>query len=160
LKELKHPHVVRCFRGKVEGSTGYIASELVDGETLAELLERRERLPWDQALDYAQAIAAALQGAGELGLTHQDLTPDKIIIAKDGRVNVADFRHDRINNPWCFTSRKKTLLRAQYQSPEQICAETQLTPKSDLYSLGCLLFHMVTGRPPFVADDIKRLRDE
>ena len=97
LKELKHPNAVRCFRGKIEGNVGYIVWELVDGETLAELLERRQRLPWDQALEYAQSIAAALQAAGEQGLTHQDLTPDKIIIAKDGRVKVADFRKDRIN---------------------------------------------------------------
>src|SRR5438067_8501142 len=67
LKELRHPNIVRCFRGKIEGNTGYIVAELVDGETLADLLERRQRLPWDQALEFAQAIAAALQAAGEIG---------------------------------------------------------------------------------------------
>lgn len=160
LKQLQHPHIVRCFGGKIDEAVGYTVWELVDGETLKELLARRERLPWDQALEFAQAIAAALQAAGELDLTHQDLTPDKLLIARDGCLKVADFRRDRVNNPWCFSSRKQTRSRLGHHAPEQLLEEKHLTPKCDLYALGCLLFHMLTGRPPFVAETAEALREQ
>jgi serine/threonine protein kinase len=160
LRQLVHPNIVRCFGGKIEDSTGYTCSELIDGETLAELLERKGRLPWDQALEYAKEIAAALQAAGEFELMHQDLVPDKLLLAKGGQLKVADFRRDRVNNPWCFSARKRTLARLTYQSPEQIRGGRQLTPKTDLYSLGCLLFHMLTGRPPFVASSPDELKQQ
>ena len=73
---------------------------------------------------------------------------------------VADFRKDRVNNPWCFSSRRRSLARAAYQAPEQLRGETQISPKADLYSLGCLLFHMITGRPPFIADELDELIEQ
>jgi Protein kinase domain len=160
LRQLQHPNIVRCFGGKIEGSVGYIASELIDGETLADLLARKGRLSWDQALEYAEEVAAALQAALELGLTHQDLMPDKLLIAAGGPLKVSDFRRDRAANPWCFSSRKPTRRRTRYQSPEQIRGDAHLTPKADLYALGCLLFHMLTGRPPFDADTLELLREQ
>jgi hypothetical protein len=160
LRQLQHPHIVRCFGGKIEGNVGYLASELIDGETLADWLERKGRLSWDQALEHAQAIAAALHAAQQLELTHQDLTPDKLLIATGDQMKVADFRQDRANNPWCFSSRKPTRRRMRYQSPEQIRGDKHLSHKADLYALGCLLFHMLTGRPPFDAENVDELREQ
>src|SRR6476620_4415881 len=69
LRQLQHPNIVRCFGGKIDGSTGYIASELIDGPALSDLLSHKGKLSWDQALEYAEAIAAALQAALELEIT-------------------------------------------------------------------------------------------
>jgi len=160
LRQLQHPHIVRCFGGKIEGNVGYVASELIDGETLAELLQRKGRLSWDQALEFAEAIAAALQAAQQLEVPHLDLMPDKVLISTSGQLKVADFRRDRSANPWCFTSRKPTRRRIRYQSPEQVRGDAHLTPKADLYALGCLLFHMLAGRPPFSADGVDELRQQ
>lgn len=160
LRQLAHPNIARCFGGKIEGATGYIASELIDGETLADLLQRKGRLSWDQALEYAQAIAAALAAAHDLSLMHLDLTPDKLLITKTGQLKIIDFRRDRMSNPWCFSSRKPTRRRTRYQAPEQLRGEAHLSPKADLYSLGCLLFHMLTGRPPFDAQTLDELRQQ
>jgi serine/threonine protein kinase len=158
LRQLQHSNIVRCFGGKIEGNTGYVASELIDGETMADLLKRKGRLSWDQALEFAQSIAAALHAAQQLDLTHLDLMPDKVLISTSGQIKVADFRRDRARNPWCFSSRKPTRRRTRYQAPEQVRGDGHLSPKADLYALGCLLFHMLTGRPPFVADDVDELR--
>jgi eukaryotic-like serine/threonine-protein kinase len=160
LRQFSHPNVVRCFGGKIDDSVGYTVWELVDGESLDELLDRKGRLPWDQSLEFAEAIAAGLMAAQQQELTHQELNPKKILIGRDGRLRIADFRRDRINNPWCFSARKKSRTRWSYQSPEQHRGETHLTPKADLYALGCVLFHMLTGRPPFVSDSVEAIRSQ
>jgi eukaryotic-like serine/threonine-protein kinase len=158
LRQLSHPNIVRCFGGKIEENVGYTVWELIDGESLAELVTRKGRFPWDQALEYAEAIAAGLMAAQQLDLTHQELNPKKILIARDGRLKIADFRRDRINNPWCFAARKKSRTRWSYQAPEQHRGQTHVTPKADLYALGGVLFHMLTGRPPFVSDSVEEIR--
>jgi hypothetical protein len=160
LRELVHPHIVRCYGGKIENATGYTVWELIDGETLDDLVERKGRLSWDQALQFAEAMTAALVAAHALELVHQELNPKKILIAKDGKPKVADFRRDRINNPWCFSARKKSRTRWSFQAPEQLRGETHITPKADLYALGCLLFYMLTGRPPFVSNSVDEIRDQ
>jgi hypothetical protein len=160
LRELIHPHIVRCFGGKIEGSTGYTVWELVDGETLADLVERKGRLPWDQALENAQAITSALAEGQKFELTHQELNPKKILISKNGELKIADFRRDRINNPWCFSARKKSRSRWSFQAPEQLRGETNLTSKADLYALGGLLFYMLTGRPPFPSGSVDEIREQ
>jgi hypothetical protein len=160
LRQLSHPNIVRCFGGKIDDNVGYTVWELIDGESLAELLARKGRLPWDQALEYAEAIAAGLMAAQQLELTHQELNPKKILIARDGRLKIADFRRDRINNRWCFSARKKSRTRWSYQAPEQHRGDTHLTQKADLYALGCILFHMLTGRAPFVSESVDEIRSQ
>jgi len=160
LRQLQHPNIVRCFGGKIDGNVGYVAAELIDGETLADLLHRKGRLSWDQALEYAQAVVDALQAAQQFDLTHLDLTPDKVLIATGGQIKVTDFRRDRSSNPWCFSSRKLTRRRTRYQAPEQIRGDAHLSPKADLYALGCLLFYMLSGRPPFDAPALDELRQQ
>lgn len=157
LKKLAHPSVVRCFGGRIEGQQAYFAVELVEGETLTELVARRGRLAWEQAIEIAEGICQALQAAQDIGLHHHDLVPDKIMIAADGQAKVLDFRKDRGNNPLCPSARKRMPERLAFQSPEQISGAASGAP-ADLYSLGCLLFFMLTGQPPFAgeAEEIAR----
>ncbi|MFN0021966.1 MAG: serine/threonine protein kinase [Pirellulaceae bacterium] len=148
LKRLHEPQVVKCFGGTLDKSHGYIALEIVEGETLSAIVGRRGRLSWEQTVDFGEEIATALQAAHELELAHHDLVPDKVMVTSEERIKVLDFRRDRAKNPFCHSSQNRTQTRLAFQSPEQIRGENA-GPKSDLYSLGCLLFYMLTGRPPF-----------
>ncbi len=149
LKRLQHPHVVRCFGGNMGERQAYIAYELIEGESLAALLARRGKLGWEQTVDFAMQIGEALQAAREIELTHHDLTPDKILVTSAGQARLTDFRKDREKNPLCTSSQTRSLPRVAYQSPEQIRRGDEITHKADLYMLGCVLFEMLAGRPPF-----------
>ncbi|HUE74436.1 MAG TPA: serine/threonine-protein kinase [Pirellulaceae bacterium] len=152
LKRLQDPHVVRCFGGNMDERQAYIAYELIGGESLSSLLARRGRLGWEQTVDFAVQIGQALQAAGEIELTHHDLTPDKILITSAGQAKVTDFRKEREKNPLCTSSQTRSLPRIAYQSPEQIRRAENITHKADLYMLGCLMFEMLTGRTPFLGN--------
>lgn len=157
LKKLQHSNIARCFGALLEDSHGCIASELVEGESLATVLARRGRFSWETVVEYASQISSALEHAHEIGIVHQDLRPDKIIVTPDDQLKVIDFRCDRATNPTC-ASQRRTLDRAKYHSPEQVAGETKLTHKSDLYSLGCIMFEMLIGQPPFEAQSIEELQ--
>ncbi len=157
LTKLKHWNIVGCHGGILEEMQGCIAYEFVQGETLKELLARRDRLAWETVVDYAYQITAGLECAHEQRVIHQDLHPDKILIAEDGTVKIADFRVDRLRNPWCASSTRLTVERAAYRAPEQLAGERELTHKTDLYSLGCIIFEMLVGQPPFVGDSVEAI---
>lgn len=153
LRRLKHKNIATCHGGAFDKQHGFVVWELVEGETLADALERRGRFPPEQALSVAMQIAAALEAALDLGVTHLDLTPDKVMLTPSGAVKVLDFRRERAVNPYAQSWRRRTLLRAQYLAPEQQQSNSgELTTKADLYSLGCLLFAMLAGQPPFTGD--------
>ncbi len=160
LKGLVHPNIARCYGGILEASLGCIASELVAGETLVDVLSRRGRLSWETVVDYAFQISSALDQAHADGVVHQDLTPDKILITDDDQVKIVDFRVDRANNPTCISSHKRTPQRARYLSPEQLRGDSPLTEKTDLYSLGCIMFEMLVGRPAFAAGSVEQITTE
>jgi eukaryotic-like serine/threonine-protein kinase len=148
LKRLQVPQAAKCYGGILDQSHGYIALEIVEGDTLAEIVSRRSRLSWEQTVDFGEEIATALQAAHELELTHHDLVPDKILVTPAEQIKVLDFRKGREQNPFCISSQKRTSDRLAFQAPEQIRG-APAGPKADLYALGCLLFYMLTGGPPF-----------
>jgi hypothetical protein len=158
LKSLQHPNIARCYGGLLEDSQACIVSELIEGETLAALLARRGRFSWETVVEYAMQISSALELAHAAGVIHQDLTPDKIMITANDQVKVLDFRCDRATNPACSSSQRRTMDRAKYQSPEQLRGETPLTHKTDLYALGCIMFEMLVGNPPFAAENLAELQ--
>lgn len=157
LTRLKHWNIVGCHGGILEEMQGCIAYEFVEGETLKELLARRDRLAWETVVEFAYQIAAGLECAHEQRVVHQDLHPDKILIAEDGTVKIADFRVDRLRNPWCASSTRLTVERAAYRAPEQLAGEQKLTHKTDLYALGCIMFEMLVGQPPFTGDSVEAI---
>jgi eukaryotic-like serine/threonine-protein kinase len=148
---LNHPHVVSVFDTGDDGDRHYIVMEYVEGETLGDLLRRQGRLPPDRAAAIAADVATALETAHETGLVHRDVKPGNVMLDRDGRVKVMDFGIARAAADDTLTQTGLVLGTASYLSPEQ-AQGMPVDARSDIYSLGCVLYEMLTGRPPFVAD--------
>lgn len=161
LKQLRHPNIARCYGGGFDTRNAYLASELVDGDSLDKVLDRRDCLPWETVLEYSQQLAEALQYAHQMGWIHGRLRPEKILISADGRAKICDFRRDAITSMMgAGPPAAKQLL---YTAPE-VFENHEADEKADLYSLGALMYLMLTGKPPIPATTIEelmpRVRDE
>ena len=147
---LNHPNIVSIFdRGHAAG-TYYIAMEYLDGRTLKELLVRNGPTPVPIAIDYARQILGALAFAHRNGIVHRDIKPHNIIVGSDGRLKVTDFGIAR-SGASQMTEAGSIVGTAQYLSPEQ-ARGAPVDPRSDLYSLGIVLYEMLTGSVPFTGD--------
>ncbi|HEY2327638.1 MAG TPA: Stk1 family PASTA domain-containing Ser/Thr kinase [Gaiellaceae bacterium] len=147
---LNHPNIVSIFdRGRAEG-TYYIAMEYLDGRTLKELLVRNGPTPIPIAIDYARQILGALAFAHRNGIIHRDIKPHNIIVGRDGRLKVTDFGIARSGTSQ-MTEAGSIVGTAQYLSPEQ-ARGAPVDPRSDIYSLGIVLYEMLTGKVPFTGD--------
>jgi serine/threonine-protein kinase len=147
---LNHPNIVSIFdRGRAEG-TYYIAMEYLDGRTLKELLVRNGPTPIPIAIDYARQILGALSFAHRNGIIHRDIKPHNIVVGGDGRLKVTDFGIAR-SGASQMTEAGSIVGTAQYLSPEQ-ARGAPVDPRSDLYSLGIVLYEMLTGEVPFTGD--------
>ena len=148
---LSHPNVVRVFDAGSDGGTHFIVMELVEGTTLARLIADRAPLEPDRAARIAGDVAAALAAAHAEGIVHRDVKPANVLIAANGAVKVADFGIARAADAASITQTGALLGTAAYVSPEQ-AAGMPATPRSDINALGCVLYEMLTGRPPFLAE--------
>jgi beta-lactam-binding protein with PASTA domain/predicted Ser/Thr protein kinase len=145
---LQHPNVVGVFdRGEFDGSY-YIAMEYVEGSSLKELIDRG--LSVQQAIEIARQILAAVRFAHEHGIVHRDIKPHNVIVDPAGRVRVLDFGIARAGASE-ITQTGSVMGTAQYLSPEQ-AQGLEVTPTSDIYSVGVVLYEMLTGRVPFEGD--------
>jgi len=150
MRQLGGPHIVALFDNGTDTETEqlYFAMEYVEGETLADRIRAEKRLPWEQAVDIALQICAALKVAHAAGVVHRDLKPSNLLIGKDGTVKLTDFGVAQIFATTRLTVTGGIIGTAEYMSPEQAAGQ-RATKKSDLYSLGAVLYVMLTGRPPF-----------
>ncbi|WP_435837959.1 serine/threonine-protein kinase [Streptantibioticus parmotrematis] len=136
----------------------YLVMELLDGRNLAQVLRdgRRAPLPLPELLDVAEQVAAALAYTHAQGVVHRDLKPANIVRAADGTVKICDFGIARLGRDIGFTSQLTgtgvAMGTPHYMSPEQI-AGAEVDHRGDLYSFGCVLYELATGRPPFDFDD-------
>ena len=148
---LDHPNIVQIYAvGNVDG-TPYIAMEYVDAAPLSALMQRESNMDWDQALDIARQVAAALACAHDSHVIHRDIKPPNILITDEGRAYVTDFGIAKIlTSDDHLTIDGSRLGTPHYMSPER-CKNGDLTGASDLYSLGVLLFQMLSGRLPYEA---------
>jgi eukaryotic-like serine/threonine-protein kinase len=145
---LQHPNVVGVFdRGEFDGSY-YIAMEYVEGSSLKQLIDRGLSVP--QAIEIARQILAAVRFAHEHGIVHRDIKPHNVIVDPAGRVRVLDFGIARAGASE-ITQTGSVMGTAQYLSPEQ-AQGLEVTPASDIYSVGVVLYEMLTGRVPFEGD--------
>ena len=152
---LSHPNIVNVYDwGKYEG-TYFIAMEEVQGRTLAEILATHKQLTAKQSAEIASEVAAALGFAHEKGVAHRDIKPANILIGSNGQVKVADFGIARAMNAPTeanLTQVGSVMGTATYFSPEQ-AQGAQPDPRSDLYSLGIVMYEMVAGKPPFTGEN-------
>ena len=147
---LSHPNIVNVYDVSHTDDVDYIVMELIDGITLKQYLEQKGMLNWREALHFSTQIAKALEHAHSRGIIHRDIKPHNIMILKDGSVKVADFGIARM------TSAQSTLTRealgsVHYISPEQ-AKGGKMDCRSDLYSLGVVMYEMLTGKTPFDGD--------
>lgn len=147
---LNHPHIVGVIEAGIENGTAFIVMEYVDGGTVNDLLAKEKRLPEERSLQIARQMALALEHAHSRGFVHRDVKPKNIMLTKGGTAKLADLGlarpiEDEARNR---AEAGQALGTPYYISPEQAQGQPA-TPRSDLYSLGITLYHMLTGRLPF-----------
>src|SRR5919198_1159792 len=147
---LSHPNIVSIYdRGEAEG-TYYIAMEYLEGRTLKELIVTKGPTPIHVAIDYTRQMLAALGFAHRHGIVHRDIKPHNVVVAPDGRLKVTDFGIAR-SGASQMTEAGSIIGTAQYLSPEQ-ARGAPVDQRSDLYSIGIVLYEMLTGSVPFTGD--------
>src|SRR5689334_24933132 len=148
---LNHPNIVSVFDYGQDVAGPFIVMELVDGEDLASIVKRSGALPPRQAARIVAEAARALHAAHQRGIVHRDVKPGNVMIDREGRVKVTDFGIARAIAEAQTTLPGTTLGSVHYFSPEQARGD-QATPSSDIYSLGIVLFELLTGHRPWEAD--------
>ncbi|UCC48674.1 MAG: protein kinase, partial [Gemmatimonadota bacterium] len=155
--QLQHPHVVPIFDSGEAGGLLFCVMPYVEGPTLRELLEREKQLPLEDALQIARNVAHALSYAHDHGIVHRDIKPENILISQ-GYAVVADFGIARALTEAGGEGLTQTGIAIgtpTYMSPEQLEAGAQIDGRSDLYSLGCVLYEMLAGQPPFTGPSVQ-----
>jgi len=161
---LSHPNIVNVYDVGEEEGTHFIIMEYVEGRSLKNYIREKGRLSPDEAVHIARQIGEALQNAHEYGVVHRDIKPQNILFSRDGNVKVTDFGIAIAGDGVTVTAGDEIIGSVQYISPEQARGETA-GKQSDLYSLGVVLYEMVTGKLPFsgespVAVAMKHIHEE
>lgn len=152
---LSHPNIIRIFDAGDDADVSYIAMELLDGVDLKEYCTSDKLLPIKDAMEYVAKVAGALDYAQQQGVVHRDIKPANIMLLKDGSIRVTDFGIARI----MATSKTQTgtvLGTPSYMSPEQVAGK-KVDGRSDLFSLGVVLYELLTGDKPFKGESIATL---
>lgn len=153
---LAHPNVVQVYDSGEVDRRPYIVMEYVEGETLADLLHRRGRVPPAEAVELVVQVCAGLHHAHGAGLVHRDIKPQNLLLRRDGTVKIADFGIARSAHATKLTEIGSILGTAAYLAPEQAVGET-VTPAADLYSVGVVLYQLLTGQTPYTAETLGQL---
>ena len=144
---LSHPNIMSVYDTSATDEADYIVMELIDGITLKQYMEKKGTLNWKETLHFAMQIAKALEHAHSRGIVHRDIKPHNVMVLKNGSVKVTDFGIARIMSK-SNTLTKEALGSVHYISPEQ-AKGGRVDNRSDIYSLGVVMYEMMTGRPPY-----------
>ncbi|HWY25575.1 MAG TPA: serine/threonine-protein kinase [Nevskia sp.] len=155
---LSHPHIVSLYDAGSEEGMNYLVMEFVDGDTLAPACARNAaRLPLDRVVDIIFRCAKALEYSHSKGVLHRDIKPTNIMLTRDGVPKVMDFSVAEVNDPNSSTDPTRNAVGSPlYMSPEQV-QRARLEPASDLYSLGVVMYQLLTGETPYTGSDLLHL---
>jgi serine/threonine protein kinase len=160
MERLHHPNIVRHYGGGVMNGQFFYAMELLDHGTLKDRLRDQGPMDWPQAAGHMAQIAGALQHAHNHSVIHRDLKPSNLFFADDGRLILGDFGIALDTADADASADGVTAGTYAYMSPEQIGADRMISGKSDLYSLGCVSYEMLTGQPPFAGANFAQVWDQ
>ncbi len=152
LKKLQHEHIVRYFGGGKYKDQHYYAMELMDGGAVDDLLKQKKKFGWEQTIDIAIQVAKALEHAHNAGIIHRDLKPANLFLSSGGHMKLGDFGIARDTEATALTAAGKTVGTYAYMAPEQIAGKPPVSRKTDLYALGIVIYEMLAGHPPFMAE--------
>jgi len=156
LSRLDHPNIVRFYEAGFENDLYFYAMEYVDGQSLEEALTAQGRLPWQEVLDAAIQVCHALRHVHDHGVIHRDLKPPNLLRTPDGQIKLTDFGIAKIFASNHLTATGGVVGTAEFLSPEQ-AAGKPVNKRSDLYSLGVVLYTLLTGKPPFEGETFVEL---
>jgi serine/threonine protein kinase len=149
---LSHPNIVEVHDVSFGDRLQYIVMEYIDGITLKQYIEQEGVIRWDEALHFTIQILMALEHAHEKGIIHRDIKPQNVMLLQNGTIKVTDFGIARFSQSETQTMTDKAIGSVHYIAPEQARGD-YITDKADIYSVGVMLYEMITGRLPFVADN-------
>lgn len=149
---LSHPNIVKVYDVSFGTKIQYIVMEYIDGTTLKEYMSRQKIIKWEDALYFVKQILSALTHAHNKGVIHRDIKPQNIMLLKDGTIKVTDFGIARFSSNETQTMTDRAIGSVHYISPEQARGSI-IDEKADLYSVGIMLYEMITGKLPFEADN-------
>jgi predicted Ser/Thr protein kinase/outer membrane biosynthesis protein TonB len=151
-ERLQHPNVVRILDHGIEDGMHFLVMEFVEGRTLESIIERKGRLPVEETVSYVEQACAGLQAAYQAGIVHRDIKPANLMITPDGTVKIMDFGIARMESMAGLTQSGMFMGTPRYISPE-MAKGAGADIRSDLYALGLLTYEMLSGTPPFDADN-------
>ena len=151
ISVLDHPNIVKVYDVNFTGEDQYIVMEYIDGVTLNQYIHHQGQLRWKDAVHFLRQILQALQHAHDHGVVHRDIKSQNIMLLRDGTIKVMDFGIARFAREDIRSGRNKAIGSVHYISPEQACGE-ESDAKSDIYSVGVLLYEMLSGSVPFDGD--------
>jgi tRNA A-37 threonylcarbamoyl transferase component Bud32 len=159
---LDHPNIARAYDADQAGELHFLVMEFVEGMSLAQVLEQRGQLPVVQACHYVRQAALGLQHAFEKGMVHRDIKPPNLMLTPKGLVKILDFGLARVRDERKKVAPRLTRLESfmgtpTYVAPEQAVDARRADTRSDIYSLGCTLYALLAGRPPFVGHSLTEI---
>jgi serine/threonine-protein kinase len=153
---LSHPNIVTIYDVGKSGDVAYIAMEFLQGSEVRDLFNEGQLLPIQQVLDIAAQVASGLAYAHEHGIVHRDVKPSNIMIIRDGHVKITDFGIARMESASVRTQTGMVLGSPKYMSPEQVMGKL-IDQRSDIFSLGVMLYEMLTGKAPFMGENVNAI---
>ncbi len=162
---LSHPNIVKIFDVSVKGEHKYIVMEYIDGITLKAYMQRKGALSVKETVAYSIQILRALEHAHLGGIVHRDIKPQNIMLLKNGQIKVTDFGIAKLPDAKTLTATDKAIGTVYYISPEQAAGEKGIDRRTDLYSVGVLMYEMITGKLPFDGENpvsiaLKQINEE
>ncbi len=160
LEKLDHPNILTYYGGGDQDGQLFFVMELIRGGTLKDMLMANGRLSWRESAECMRQISAALQHAHNYGIIHRDLKPGNIFVTESGSLKLGDFGIARDTREQDLTETGLTVGTYNYMPPELIRGDEGVTGKVDLYAMGCVLYELLAGSPPYIGDNFVQIFEQ